>query len=185
MFPESVLKRIRPFLYESDECIDFPLLSDQGYGRITCRIDNKTRYLKVHRIVYSYLNNTELASSDVIMHTCDRPSCCNPKHLKKGTHKENMDDRDAKGRVASGVRAGSYKHGLRTKEKIAEAKLKLLERGTNAHCKLSLREVTFAKIMIAEGETLLSNIARILNVPHHVILDLKAGRNYKHVSITQ
>lgn len=32
------------------------------------------------------------------MHTCDTPMCVNPDHLRIGTQKENMDDRDKKGR---------------------------------------------------------------------------------------
>ena len=32
-------------------------------------------------------------------HSCDRPNCCNPKHLSPGTHADNMQDKKAKGRI--------------------------------------------------------------------------------------
>lgn len=32
------------------------------------------------------------------MHTCDQPHCCNPLHLVGGTHLENMQDKELKGR---------------------------------------------------------------------------------------
>jgi transcriptional regulator with XRE-family HTH domain len=32
------------------------------------------------------------------LHTCDNPPCCNPMHLRWGTAKQNVDDRDLRGR---------------------------------------------------------------------------------------
>lgn len=33
-----------------------------------------------------------------ILHSCDNPPCCNPRHLRAGTHFDNMQDRRSRGR---------------------------------------------------------------------------------------
>lgn len=43
-------------------------------------------------------------------HSCDAPPCCNPAHLWLGTVAQNIADRDAKGRTASGERNGARLH---------------------------------------------------------------------------
>jgi hypothetical protein len=37
-------------------------------------------------------------SAPVIMHTCDNPHCCNPRHLRAGSYADNIQDMYAKGR---------------------------------------------------------------------------------------
>jgi len=46
-----------------------------------------------------------------VCHRCDNPCCINPEHLFIGTQKQNIDDRDLKGRrnQARGERQGSAK----------------------------------------------------------------------------
>ena len=71
-----------------------------GYGRF--KIKGK-EYL-AHRIAYSFFWNVDLQHCNVIMHTCDNPSCCNPLHLKNSTQLENMKDKMSKNRFSNGIK---------------------------------------------------------------------------------
>lgn len=71
-----------------------------GYGRFLAE-----RLIAAHR--YSWiLHNGPISSSEIdVMHTCDNPPCCNPKHLRAVTTMENMRDAWAKGRAATKLNA--------------------------------------------------------------------------------
>ena len=66
-------------------------LNENGYGRFY--LDGKE--YRAHRWIFIQLNKWE---PEVVMHTCDNPSCVNPDHLRGGTIEENNKDRDEKGR---------------------------------------------------------------------------------------
>lgn len=68
-----------------------------GYGVIRFKKKN----LKAHRVSYK-LNKSVIPAGLSVCHFCDNPSCVNPKHLFLGTHQDNMNDRDKKGRLAKG-----------------------------------------------------------------------------------
>jgi len=44
-----------------------------------------------------------------VLHSCDNPECTNPKHLFLGTQRDNMLDKNAKGRQARGAGNGRAK----------------------------------------------------------------------------
>lgn len=71
--------------------------SVEGYGKISIITpEGKITYL-AHRVSYALhfgLFNKNLK----VLHSCDNPECCNPKHLFLGTDADNAKDRDAKGR---------------------------------------------------------------------------------------
>jgi hypothetical protein len=68
-------------------------LSKSGYGNVRY----KTKVERVSRLVYQLLNPS-MAKELHVLHRCDNPKCCNPEHLFSGTHKENMEDMQKKGR---------------------------------------------------------------------------------------
>ena len=66
-----------------------------GYGAIHW---GRKAY-SAHRVAYTIATN-DYPDGFCIMHTCDNKSCCNPSHLIKGTHLDNMRDMIRKGRQA-------------------------------------------------------------------------------------
>ena len=76
-----------------------------GYGMVCCRIVSN-QPLFTHRVAWELATGRSPGDKHVL-HTCDNLCCVRFDHLRLGTHKDNMDDRDMKGRVASGDRNGS------------------------------------------------------------------------------
>jgi len=57
-----------------------------------------------------YLETGEIVpEGKIIMHKCDNPPCVEPSHLCIGTTQDNVDDRNQKGRTASGDRHGTHR----------------------------------------------------------------------------
>ena len=86
-----------------DEC--WPWIgykNKEGYGRV--QINDWSYY--AHRVIFNLVNPgiIELkapkssSESGFLLHSCDNPSCCNPSHLRVGSHSDNMADKVARGR---------------------------------------------------------------------------------------
>jgi hypothetical protein len=82
-----------------DECWPWQAaLTHDGYGRFS--IGHKQ--VLAHRMSWTLVNGDP--GELFVLHTCDNRSCVNPNHLFLGTHLDNMDDRNAKGRQIQGER---------------------------------------------------------------------------------
>lgn len=71
-----------------------------GYGK--CRFNK--RYGIPHRVIFQYKEGIALHRTQLVLHTCDNPPCCNWNHLYVGDNKQNSDDRMKRGRHNSGYR---------------------------------------------------------------------------------
>lgn len=79
-----------------------------GYGAISAGRGN----VFLSHVVSWALTNGDIPKGAYVLHSCDNPWCCNPKHLKLGDHQGNMTDVKERGR-----RVGRQ-HSPETIEKI-------------------------------------------------------------------
>lgn len=82
--------------YETDCWLWQGSKNHNGYGKINV----EGRYERTHRVAFKHFSCDPGKLN--VLHTCDEPSCWNPNHLWLGTHKDNMDDRETKGRTPKG-----------------------------------------------------------------------------------
>lgn len=102
-----------------DECWPWLASSDRGgYGHI----GHGGRVLRATRVVYAVTHPDESMDGLLVLHSCDNPPCCNPAHLRLGTHADNAADKIARGRQYAGARHRSAKL---TCEKVVEIRCRL------------------------------------------------------------
>jgi DNA-binding Xre family transcriptional regulator len=79
---------------------------EMATARMICRYNNISS--SAHRIAWM-IENGDIPKGQMVMHKCDNARCINHLHLELGTHKQNMKDRDERGRTAKGARHGMCK----------------------------------------------------------------------------
>lgn len=93
---------------ESDKCWNFTGGTNRGYGRFW--IGSKCINVYAHRFAYESYYKCKIPKEKMVLHHCDNPLCCNPKHLYIGTHLDNMNDRTVRRRgrktIDAKLRAG-------------------------------------------------------------------------------
>jgi len=66
-----------------------------------------------YRLSYELVNGKGSLTDKIARHTCDNEICCNPRHIVKGDHQENMNDMKAR------ERHGLPHHTVRAIRKLA------------------------------------------------------------------
>jgi hypothetical protein len=136
----------------------------KGYGHMS--IQNKSN--TAHRVSYA-AHIGDIPDDMCACHKCDTPQCCNPDHLFLGTKAENIRDRDAKGRKATGDRCG------------ARTKPEKFQRGENHFkSKLTVDDVLEIRRLGKEGLKP-SQISKQYPVTDAAIFLILTGVNWKSV----
>jgi len=114
----------------------------EGYGNFSIYEGGPYRAIRVAL----FLASGKDPSGFIVLHSCDNPPCCNPRHLSPGTDKQNHAFRWKNTRVT-----GTRNHKAKlSDEQVAEIR-KLIEQGT--------RQTAIAP-MFGVSQALISKIAR-------------------------
>lgn len=84
-----------------------------GKGRPYFTVSGKKHL--AYRLAYELVNGEDSLSEVIARHTCDNEICCNPRHIEKGDHQENMND------MKQRERHGLPHHTVRAIRKLAAA----------------------------------------------------------------
>jgi len=128
--------------------------SKNGCGYGSSRRGGKT--IRMHRAFYER-HVGPIPAGLLVCHKCDVRACVNPEHLFFGTNKDNMDDRDRKGRLKVAPLGEKHNKAKLTEAQVLEARL--LWKGG------------------ASGRSL----ARKFDVNRKTMFFLLKGRNWKNV----
>lgn len=94
-----------------------------GYGQLTYRKDNKSHTTRAHIVSYR-IHHGPIPTGKCVLHSCDNPSCTNPKHLWAGTKKQNTKDMVKKGRW-KGPKGSAHPFAKLTEAKVMEIKRRI------------------------------------------------------------
>lgn len=132
---------------DHDECWPWKAgVTEKGYGRYM-------KSQRAHRVAYEIAHGVNPGAL-FVLHSCDNPPCCNPRHLFLGTAAENTEDMLQKQRHA---------HGEVSYAKLSEADVRSIRR---------LRDKGWTHRGLAER----------FGVTHATIQNVIHRRRWKHIA---
>lgn len=137
-----------------DQCWDWQgSATTSGYGRFKI-----ASYVSVqaHRVALVIHGNEERRNL-LALHSCDRPSCCNPHHLRWGTVQDNSDDKVSRARHRTGDQAGFL----------------------NPRCTLTPWQLAEIVHLIDEREMTNGQIGDLFGLTHSMISKIRTGNSWQ------
>lgn len=100
--------------------------NNAGYGMIRPTGLASDSFVLASRVSW-FLTYGQIPAGMNVLHKCDNPECTNPEHLFVGTHRDNANDKIAKGRAygphwVENTRLAAYKRRKLTPEQGSEAR---------------------------------------------------------------
>ena len=97
-----------------DGCWEWQRCRTRGYGDAQVG----AKHMRAHRVAWSIFNGP-IPHGMCVLHRCDNPPCCNPKHLFVGTQADNMRDMNAKGHLTiPNLRGDDLQHSKLTSDLV-------------------------------------------------------------------
>lgn len=151
-----VPKRVKAFLHKVPDlsptmCWEYPGVKVDGYVQVRARPGGG--FIQAHRLSWM-IHNGAIPPNNLVLHTCDNRCCVNPSHLFVGTHKDNAEDRESKGR---GNQPKGSKNGwakLTERQVLAIRKRHIPGKGGNARSLMNeydISQPTFHRIIRRVG----------------------------------
>lgn len=100
----EVLNRFWAKIHKTDSCWLWTAGKKiDGYGKFKIH----GQCVLAHRVSYA-IHYGSFPKSNLILHSCDNPSCVNPAHLRIGTQSDNISEAWSKGRMTGNLKQQLY-----------------------------------------------------------------------------
>lgn len=143
-----------------DECWPWTgATTSKGYGHfMTGKRYGFSQY--PHRMV-CLITHGKLADHEMVLHSCDHKRCCNPCHLRKGTHQDNMDDKVKRRRQAKGPGSTTPVGENHVRAKLTETEV----------------------IMIIQSSLTIKELSMSYGVSRCCISNIRSRKSWRHLNV--